>query len=93
VAKRQKQPYRAPEACSFLQPAAHDYTQELLSSEQIRRDGVFDGPAVAMLLEKFRKGAVIGIKDNMGLVGIVSTQLLLHQFINHFEGRMTSYAA
>jgi len=93
VAKRQKQPYRAPEACSFLQPAAHDYMQELLSPEQIRRDGVFDGPAVAMLLEKFRKGAAIGIKDNMGLVGIVSTQLLLHQFINHFEGRMTSYAA
>jgi len=93
VANRQKQPYRAPEACSFLQPAAHDYMQELLSPEQIRRDGVFDGPAVAMLLEKFRKGAAIGIKDNMGLVGIVSTQLLLHQFINHFEGRMTSYAA
>jgi len=93
VAKRQKQPYRAPEACSFLQPAAHDYMRELLSPEQIRRDGVFDVSAVAMLLEKFRKGAVMGIKDNMGLVGVVSTQLLLHQFINHFEGRMTSYAA
>ena len=93
VAKRHKQPYRAPEACSFLQPAAHDYMQELLSPEQIQRDGVFDGSAVAMLLEKFRKGAVIGIKDNMGLVGVVSTQLLLHQFINHFEGRVTSYAA
>jgi len=93
VAKRQKQPYRAPEACSFLQPAAREYMDELLSPEQIRRDGVFDGPAVAMLLDKFRKGAAIGIKDNMGLVGVVSTQLLLHQFINHFEGRVTSYAA
>jgi asparagine synthase (glutamine-hydrolysing) len=93
VAKRHKQPYRAPEACSFLQPAAREYMQELLSPEQIRRDGVFDGSAVAMLLEKFRKGAAIGIKDNMGLVGVVSTQLLLHQFINHFEGRMTSHAA
>jgi hypothetical protein len=48
---------------------------------------------VAMLLDKFRKGAAIGIKDNMGLVGIVSTQLLLHQFINHFENRMTSHGA
>jgi asparagine synthase (glutamine-hydrolysing) len=93
VAKRHKQPYRAPEACSFLQPAAREYMDELLSPEQIRRDGVFDGPVVAMLLEKFRKGAAIGIKDNMGLVGVVSTQLLLHQFINHFEGRMTSHAA
>jgi len=93
VANRHKQPYRAPEACSFLQPAAREYMEELLSPEQIRRDGIFDARAVAMLLDKFRKGAAIGIKDNMGLVGIVSTQLLLHQFINHFEGRMTSHGA
>jgi asparagine synthase (glutamine-hydrolysing) len=93
VAKRHKQPYRAPEGCSFLQPAARKYVEELLSPEQIRRDGIFDGPAVGMLLDKFRKGAAIGVKDNMGLVGIVSTQLLLHQFINHFEGRMTSHGA
>ena len=93
VAKRHKQPYRAPEACSFLQPAAREYMEELLSPEQLRRDGIFDARAVALLLDKFRKGAAIGIKDNMGLVGIVSTQLLLHQFINHFEGRMTSHGA
>jgi asparagine synthase (glutamine-hydrolysing) len=93
VAKRHKQPYRAPEACSFLQPAAREYMEELLSPEQIRRDGIFDAGAVGMLLAKFRKVAAIGIKDNMGLVGIVSTQLLLHQFINHFEGRMAAHAA
>ena len=93
VAKRPKQPYRAPEACSFLQPAARDYMEELLSPEQIRRDGIFDANAVAMLQDKFRKGAAIGIKDNMGLVGVVSTQLLMHQFINHFESRMTSHGA
>jgi asparagine synthase (glutamine-hydrolysing) len=93
VAQRHKQPYRAPEACSFLQPAAREYVEELLSPEQIRRDGIFDERAVALLQDKFRKGAAIGIKDNMGFVGIVSTQLLLHQFINHFEGRMTSHGA
>jgi asparagine synthase (glutamine-hydrolysing) len=93
VAKRHKQPYRAPEACSFLQPAAREYMEELLSPEQIRRDGIFDERAVALLQDKFRKGAAIGIKDNMGLVGIVSTQLLVHQFINHFEGSMTSHGA
>jgi asparagine synthase (glutamine-hydrolysing) len=93
VAKRPKQPYRAPEACSFLQPEAREYMEELLSPEQIRRDGIFDATAVAMLQDKFRKGAAIGIKDNMGLVGIVSTQLLMHQFINHFESRMTSHGA
>jgi asparagine synthase (glutamine-hydrolysing) len=93
IAKRHKQPYRAPEACSFLQPAAREYVEALLSPEQIRRDGIFDAPAVAMLQAKFRKGAAIGIKDNMGLVGVVSTQLLVHQFINHFEGRVASDGA
>jgi asparagine synthase (glutamine-hydrolysing) len=93
VLKRTKQPYRAPEACSFLQPAAREYMEELLSPEQIRRDGIFDERAVALLQAKFRKGTAIGIKDNMGLVGIVSTQLLVHQFINHFESRMTPHGA
>jgi len=93
VAKRHKQPYRAPEACSFLQPAAREYMEELLSPGQIRRDGLFDERAVSLLQDKFRKGAAIGIKDNMGLVGIVSTQLLVHQFINHFEGSTASHGA
>jgi asparagine synthase (glutamine-hydrolysing) len=93
VAKRHKQPYRAPEACSFLQPAARDYMEELLSPERIARDGIFDAPMVAKLLDKFRKGAAIGVKDNMGLVGIISTQILMHQFINHFESRPSSYVA
>jgi asparagine synthase (glutamine-hydrolysing) len=93
VLKRRKQPYRAPEACSFLQPAARPYMEELLCPEQIRRDGIFDERAVALLQAKFRKGTAIGIKDNMGLVGIVSTQLLVHQFINHFENRMTCHGA
>ncbi len=91
IVKRHKQPYRAPEACSFLQPAAREYMDELLSLEQIRRDAIFDAPAVTKLVDKFRKGAAIGIKDNMGLVGVVSTQLLIHRFINHFEGRMASH--
>jgi asparagine synthase (glutamine-hydrolysing) len=85
--KRHKQPYRAPEACSFLQPAAREYMDELLSPEQIRRDGIFDADAVTKLVDKFHKGTAVGAKDNMGLVGIVSTQLLIHRFINHFENR------
>jgi asparagine synthase (glutamine-hydrolysing) len=93
VLKRHKQPYRAPEACSFLQPSAREYMEELLSPEQLQRDGIFDHRAVGLLQDKFRKGTAIGIKDNMGLVGIVSTQLLVHQFINRFESRMTLHGA
>ena len=93
IANRHKQPYRAPEACSFLEPAARAYLDDLLSPEQIRRDGIFDAPAVTMLVNKFRKGAAIGTKDNMGLVGIISTQLLVHHFINHFECRTAPHDA
>jgi|HubBroStandDraft_6_1064221.scaffolds.fasta_scaffold24400_1 asparagine synthase (glutamine-hydrolysing) len=93
IANRHKQPYRAPEACSFFEPAARAYMDDLLSPEQISRDGIFDAPAVTMLVEKFRKGAAIGAKDNMGLVGIISTQLLIHHFINHFERRMAPHDA
>jgi asparagine synthase (glutamine-hydrolysing) len=38
--------------------------------------------AVGRLIDKFRDGRAIGIKDNMALVGILSTQLLIHHFIN-----------
>ena len=93
IANRHKQPYRAPEACSFFEPAARAFMDDLLSPEQIRRDGIFDAPAVTMLVNKFRKGAAIGVKDNMGLVGIISTQLLVHHFINHFECRTAPHDA
>jgi asparagine synthase (glutamine-hydrolysing) len=93
IANRHKQPYRAPEACIFFQPSARAYMDDVLSPEQIRRDGIFDAPAVTMLVNKFRQGAAIGTKDNMGLVGIISTQLLIHHFINHFERRMAPHDA
>jgi asparagine synthase (glutamine-hydrolysing) len=93
VWSRRKQPYRAPEGSSLLGPAAREYVEELLSPARIRRDGVFDPQSVEKLLDKFRRGAAIGIKDNMSLVGIVSTQLLVHQYINNFDCKGIAYAA
>lgn len=84
VLKRTKQPYRAPEGeCFFGGSRELDYLEALLSPEQIRRDGIFRPEAVTHLVQKFRAGRVLGIKDNMALVGILSTQLLLDRFINH----------
>lgn len=89
IGSRHKQPYRAPEGYSFLERPARSYVDDLLSEEQLRRDGVFDPAAVLRLLGKFKRGAAIGIKDNMSLVGVISTQLLLHHFINHFDTKVT----
>jgi len=88
VAKRSKQPYRAPDAVSFLgddrRRVRHDYVDELLSPRRIEENGIFHPGAVQHLVNKFRSGRAIGVKDNMALVGILSTQLVVEQFITDF---------
>jgi asparagine synthase (glutamine-hydrolysing) len=83
VFKRFKQPYRAPEGASFFRPRPSEYVEELLSARQLTKGGVFDPTTVGRLVNKFRSGAVIGARDNMALIGILSTQLVIHQFIDH----------
>jgi len=89
IVARNKQPYRAPDAKSFFADAGgtphHEYVDALLDSERIREDGVFDPKAVERLVAKARKGRVIGTKDNMALVGILSTQLVIEQFVRNFD--------
>lgn len=85
VTARKKQPYRAPDGSSFFVPGAPDYLADLLSPDSLVRSGIFHAPAVGQLVDKFRKGAAIGVKDDMALVGILSTQLIMHSFIQHFS--------
>jgi len=84
VRNRPKQPYRAPDAASFFSPdgkARHEYAKELFSPARIRQDRVFDPRAVEKLVQKVQRGQAIGVKDNMAVVGILSTQLLVDQFM------------
>ncbi len=84
IINRPKQPYRAPDALSFLvDPPA--YVADMLSPESLESVGVFDPRSVTMLHEKCRRvvrdqgaNALLSNTDNMGLVGILSTQLLHH---------------
>ena len=85
VRTRSKQPYRAPDGKAFFGSRRDDYVGDSLSSAQVKRDGIFQPEAVSALANKFRQGKAIGAKDDMALVGILSTQLLVHRFINHFE--------
>ena len=80
VWRRAKQPYRAPGARALLAAGGHD----LLSAEQIRKDGIFHPGRVDRLVQKFRDGRAIGTKDDMALVAILSTQILVDRFINNF---------
>lgn len=79
IQKRHKQPYRAPDGKCFFGPSGH-YLEEMLSPERIRRDGVFHPQIVSALVSKFKAGRASSTKDNMALVGILSTGILLDQF-------------
>jgi asparagine synthase (glutamine-hydrolysing) len=96
IRTRPKQPYRAPDAKSLFsgggEPSPCEYVRELLSPERISDYGVFHAPAVEKLVQKARRGAVIGARDNMALVGILSTQLVIDQFINRFARRPSDAA-
>jgi asparagine synthase (glutamine-hydrolysing) len=82
IARRPKQPYRAPDGKCFFGTSAADYAEELLSPEAIRQNGIFNAQAVTGLVQKFKNGRASSVKDNMAMVGVLSTQLLVHQFIN-----------
>jgi asparagine synthase (glutamine-hydrolysing) len=86
LAKRPKQPYRAPISRCFLGDYNHDYVQELLSEASLRQTRYFHPGKVAKLLEKCRKqeGHLLSERENMALVGIISTQLLDDMFVRNF---------
>jgi asparagine synthase (glutamine-hydrolysing) len=94
ILKRHKQPYRAPDGKSFFGKTG-TYVQDMLSEERVKRDGIFDSRSVGSLLAKFKAGRASSVKDNMALIGILSTQILLDEFIHRtqFEGRMTLHPA
>jgi asparagine synthase (glutamine-hydrolysing) len=81
VLKRPKQAYRAPIAGSFLSSSARDYTMDLLSEQGIGKTGLFTYPAVQKLIARISSGELATEMENMALAGIISTQLLYHQYI------------
>jgi asparagine synthase (glutamine-hydrolysing) len=84
IVKRAKQPYRAPGAHAFLTGRTAEYAADLLSAAQVRRDGVFEPAAVEHLVRKVRSGRALGVKDDMAFVGVLSTQIVIDRFVNHF---------
>ncbi len=79
IRRRGKQPYRAPDGKCFLEHS-EPYVMEMLSETRIKRDGIFDPQMVAGLVRKFQSGRETSTRDNMALVGILSTGLLIEHF-------------
>jgi asparagine synthase (glutamine-hydrolysing) len=89
IVARHKQPYRAPDAPSFVEAGGKPlpYVADLLSEEKLSACGYFDPRRVAMLLKKVLRGGAVGYRDNQALVGILTTQLWHHWFIDNWQGQ------
>lgn len=86
ILKRKKQPYRAPDAMSFLGDATPEYVEDMLHARNVELAGVFDASAIEHLWRKCKARAGAGQfsnTDNMALVGALSTQLVHHHFVRH----------
>lgn len=86
---RPKQPYRAPIVTCFMGKTSPEYTRELLSERMIIEKGYFDPKKVSNLVNKCDKGQgeILSERENMALVGILSTQLLDNMFLKEFPSR------
>jgi asparagine synthase (glutamine-hydrolysing) len=80
IVRRVKQPYRAPDGRCFFEAGAPEYVKEALSPSEIEKNGIFDSSAVSALVNKYEAGKASSVKDDMALVGVLSTQLLAAQF-------------
>ena len=84
ICERPKQPFRAPIHRSFFNDTQLDYVQELLSPAEISSAGVFNPAVVSQLTAKLGRGLPLSETDDMALVGVLSTQLLVNQFVTNF---------
>lgn len=91
IIKRTKQPYMAPDSKSFFKGKHLDYIDEILSERYLKESGFFDVRAVSLLRKKAIQSPILGFKDNMAIVGIISTLLLYEMFIKDFKGTAIRY--
>lgn len=95
VALRPKHIFRAAYANSFLDPMPA-YVEQLLSPESIEKTGIFDYQRVKRFLD-IQTGPHLRLGPHMlrevGLVGVISTQLWHHQFVSKDLCELSSWRA
>jgi asparagine synthase (glutamine-hydrolysing) len=91
ILRRPKQPYRAPDALSFVGAGSPDWVGELVRETAVEEAGVFDPVAVGRLWRKCRaadSGEPLSNADNMALVGVLSTGLLHAHLVRRTSKRV-----
>jgi asparagine synthase (glutamine-hydrolysing) len=87
--RRRKHPYRAPVGSALFGREANARFDDVLSESSLAADSLCDSRAVAQLLGRAqrREGAMLGEREDMGLVGVLSLSLLGRQFGAEFSSR------
>lgn len=81
IAKRPKQPYRAPESQAFLRAGTRAPVLEHMTRARVNAAGYFDAGLVERLVDKCARLPSTGFRDNLAFVGILSTQVWHNAFV------------
>ena len=84
ILSRKKQPYRAPDALSFVGEGTPGWIDEVLAEASLAGAGLFDPEVAGRFHRKCRDrqaDSQFSNADNMALVGLLSTQLLHQKFV------------
>jgi asparagine synthase (glutamine-hydrolysing) len=81
VKSKQKPSPRAPNAQSFFLPTSPSWIGDHLTTEALRRVGIFSPAAVGGLIRRCCVGLSHTLGENQAMLGVLSTQLWYHQFI------------
>lgn len=82
IIDRPKQPYRSPIRTVFTGQRLPDYAEVLLSAEKITQNGYFDAAKVTRLTKRIQTSPLVSEGDQMAFVGILTTQLWQHLFVD-----------
>lgn len=93
IGSRPKQPYRAPDAHSFVGANAQDYVKSMMSEHALAKTGAFNPRAVMKLQQKCAAVANLGFRDNVAFIGVLSTQLWHDAFVKRGVSRQNLNAA
>jgi asparagine synthase (glutamine-hydrolysing) len=81
VMQAQKPKNRAPYAQGFFLPTSPAWIGDHLTSEALRRVGIFSPAAVGGLVRRCASGLSSAFEEDRSIVGVLSTQLWHHQFV------------